>query len=311
MNNTLNFYLSFMVFMLRLASTTSFEFNEYYPDERDALIQLSESLNSTLNFHLNWTGPPCYNDQSNWAGIACSNWHVVHIVLDGIQLTGSLPPTFLQNITFLSKLSMRDNSLFGPFPNLTNLVNLQFIFLSNNRFSGSIPLELTHLPRLSKLELQENTFTGQIPPFNQPSLNIFNVSDNLLQGPIPETQILQRFSQSSYDHNSELCGKPLEKPCPVIPAAPLNPLTPHPSFLNPSKSKNNKTLGAWKVSLIAVAVSFLLSSAMLVLLCYYRRKNGKIKAGECSGTYLVLYMSIGLGSKHVPRFSVEIRLQHP
>lgn len=294
MNIALNLSIWFMIFVFQLPSSISSGVDEYHPGERDGLIQLRESLNSTSNLHSNWTGPPCYKNYSNWAGIACWNWHVVHIVLDGIQLTGSLPPTFLQNITFLSKLSLRNNSLFGPLPNLTNLLYLQFIFLSHNRFSGSIPLDLIHLPRLTKLELQENTLTGYIPPFNQPTLTVFNVSYNFLQGRIPETPILQSFPKTSYYHNSDLCGKPLENPCPDIPSAPpLTPPPPYPSPLNPSKNKNKKAIKVRNIVLIAIAAAVVPFMIMLVFLCYHKRASGKRKGeGEYPGTFLFLYLSI-------------------
>ncbi|GFZ00957.1 hypothetical protein Acr_14g0005920 [Actinidia rufa] len=112
------------------------EISDYYPGERAALLQLRETLNSTANLHAIWTGPPCHRNKSRWAGIACWNGHITHLVLDSIQLTGSLPqPTFLQNITFLSKLSSRNNSIHGPLPDLTNLAYLELVLLSQNRFS--------------------------------------------------------------------------------------------------------------------------------------------------------------------------------
>ncbi|KAJ6935826.1 hypothetical protein NC652_010761 [Populus alba x Populus x berolinensis] len=119
-------------------------------------------------------------------------------------------------------LLFRNNSIYGPLPNLSNLVHLESVFFSYNRLTGSIPSEYIELPNLKQLELQQNYLDGEIPPFNQPTLTLFNVSYNHLQGTIPDTDVLRRFSESSYDHNSNLCGIPLE-PCPVLPPAPLVP----------------------------------------------------------------------------------------
>ncbi|CAK9164346.1 unnamed protein product [Ilex paraguariensis] len=227
------------VFMIQIRLITivkSIEINEYFPDERDALMQIRDIVNSSSNLHANWTGPPCHKSKSQWAGIVCSNWHVTHLVLENIQLTGSLPPTFLQNLTFLSKLSFRNNSIHGPLPSLKNLMNLEFVFLSHNQFSGSIPLNYIELPKLAKLELQNNSLGGSIPPFDQQTLKVFNVSYNQLDGEIPDTRVLQRFSKSSYDHNSNLCGRPVEITCPVL------PLTPPPVPYPPSKKKNKVVL---------------------------------------------------------------------
>lgn len=261
-------------------------YGEYYGEERDALIQIRESLVSPLDLHSVWTGRPCWNNYSNWVGIGCLNSHVVHIVLEGVQLTGSLPPMVLQNITFLSRLSLRNNSLFGHLPDLTNLNELRFVFLSNNRFTGSIPLEFINFPNLSQLELQENLLTGTIPPFNQPTLTAFNVSNNSLQGEIPETPVLLQLPESSYDHNLELCGKPLRKPCPVAPAsAPPSPAMP-PSI--PMKTKE-KRLKIWSIALIAVAVFLVVFTVMLEFLCRYRKMKGKgAREKAQSGTFIFL-----------------------
>ncbi|KAA8533383.1 hypothetical protein F0562_033084 [Nyssa sinensis] len=255
---------------------------EYYPDERDALMQLRDIVNSTSNLHANWTGPPCYYNQSRWAGIACSNWHVTRLVLQGIHLTGSLPPAFLHNLTFLTKLSFTNNSLHGPLPNLTNLLHLEFLFLSDNHFSGSIPLDYIQLPKLSKLELQHNSLHGPIPPFDQQTLTLFNVSYNHLGGLIPETRVLQRFPQSSYDHNPDLCGTPLGIPCSVSPPPPAG-IAPSPSPIPPpfpSKDDKKRNLELWSIVLIVAAAILVPLSVMLVFVCYYRRVRGKEAKGD-------------------------------
>uniref|UniRef100_A0A7N0T5Y4 Uncharacterized protein n=1 Tax=Kalanchoe fedtschenkoi TaxID=63787 RepID=A0A7N0T5Y4_KALFE len=46
---------------------------------------------------------------------------------------------------------------------------------------------------------------GSIPPFNQDSLAVFNVSSNNLDGQIPGTSALRRFSKSSFDKITQAC----------------------------------------------------------------------------------------------------------
>ncbi|KAI3743431.1 hypothetical protein L1987_61140 [Smallanthus sonchifolius] len=180
---------------------------EFYHEERDALIPFRDSMKSSYNLHTNWIGPPCRNNMSRWTGITCSNSHV----------TRTLPVGFLQNVTFLSKLSFYNNAITGDLPLLTNLRHLKYIFLSGNQFSGPVPSDYVYLANLTALELQENEITGTIPPFDQESLTSLNLSYNQLSGPIPETKILERFESSSFDHNPGLCGRPLETPCVVSP----------------------------------------------------------------------------------------------
>ncbi|KAF6150701.1 hypothetical protein GIB67_020784 [Kingdonia uniflora] len=250
--------------------------DEFYPNERDALIQLRESVKSSLNLHLIWTGPPCQDNKSRWVGIACSNGHVIHIVLDGYQLTGSLPPTFLQNITYLSKLSLGNNSILGSLPNLGGLVYLKLIFLSDNKFSGSIPLEYVNLPKLKRLELQENYLMGNIPPFDQPSLTTFNISSNFLEGPIPQTPVLQKFPENSYSHNLELCGKPLGRLCPNVSSPPVGAPPPSPNL----PEKKEKALKVWTIVLIGLATALVPFMVMFLFLCHHRRVYGKENDGD-------------------------------
>ncbi|KAK8587532.1 hypothetical protein V6N13_086515 [Hibiscus sabdariffa] len=238
---------------------------KYYPSEQEALLQLRDAIGSP-NLYSNWTGPPCMNNQSRWGGIACSEGHVVRLVLDGVQLAGSLPPLLLKNLTLLTKLSMRSNSIFGPLPDLSDLVHLEYVFLSHNLFTGSIPFHYVRLPNLMKIELQENYLQGEIPPFDQQSLVTFNVSYNSLQGPIPQTDVLQGFPESCYEHNSDLCGSPLKKQCPVPPAPSPSPPPTH----GGKRSFRARNLAF--IIAVSVVVPFLV---MLVFLWYYRKVHRK------------------------------------
>lgn len=257
----------------------SVQIADYYPAERYDLLQIRDSLNSTANLHSRWTGPPCIDNVSNWFGVSCSNGHIVSLELEEIQLAGILPPGFLQNITFLNKLSLRNNLLSGSLPNLTNLVNLETVFLSQNHFSDGIPFGYIDLPKLKKLELQENYLDGQIPPFNQTSLIDFNVSYNNLDGPIPQTRVLQSFPSSSFEHNSGLCGRPLEKLCPISPPPP-SPAIPPPSPPPPPKEDRKKSLKIWSVALIAAGSALVPFLVMLLFWCCYKKVHEKEKSNE-------------------------------
>ncbi|XP_008797241.3 probable leucine-rich repeat receptor-like protein kinase At1g68400 [Phoenix dactylifera] len=262
---------------------------ELYHNERNDLIQLRDSLSSTVNLHSNWTGPPCHNDQSRWLGIACSDSHVVGIDLEGIQLTGSLLTTAFQNMAYLTTLSLSNNALHGYLPSLKGLDNLQVVSFSRNRFSGSIPSDFVALPNLSRLELQDNLLNGSIPPFDQRTLTAFNVSYNFIEGQVPGTSALQRFPSSSFDHNLELCGTPMAKSCAVAlpgagvpPSKPEGSAPPHStSHLSQSRAKG---LGPRGVALIAVGASMVSFMAIFSVLCYYKRYYKKAEGkGDHSG----------------------------
>ncbi|KAG9129352.1 hypothetical protein Leryth_016653 [Lithospermum erythrorhizon] len=254
------------------------EASEDFPGERNGLIQLRDSITSSFfNLHSNWTGPPCHKNLSRWSGISCFNWHVVHISLENGSLTGSLPPLVLENITFLNKLSFKNNSFYGPLPNLRNLFHLQVVSLSHNDFSGAIPLEYIGLPRLEKLELQDNYLHGSIPPFNQGTLKDFNVSHNQLLGEIPETPALLKFSKDSFDYNVGLCGLPVSVPCPgSAPPPQRSTVSPAPSPVPVLRRRRKKFIfHTWVIVLISAGAVVVIISMLAIVLRCCRRKIGK------------------------------------
>lgn len=264
------FHVIFFFLSLNIVFCIEIEIKDFHPQERDALLLIRDSLNSSINLHGNWTGPPCINNLSRWFGITCSNWHVVHILMHGLNLSGYLPSNFLQNITFLRQIDFSNNALFGTLPNLKGLVFLEHVKFSLNHFTGSIPKEYVELHSLKVLELQENYLNGEIPFFDQTSLISFNVSYNHLVGKIPENFVLQRFPKSCFDNNSELCGKILDKLCPYEPPSPFS--APPPFAIPPPSHK--KRLQVWIIGLISIAAAFFLFLMIVGFLFCKRQGRG-------------------------------------
>ncbi|TKY56854.1 LRR receptor serine/threonine-protein kinase [Spatholobus suberectus] len=81
------------------------------------------------------------------------------------KFEGSIPLS-LKYCTRMQSFGVADNNLSGDIPNQTfgNLEGLINLDLSNNSFTGSIPLEFGHLKHLSILYLNENKLSGEIPP---------------------------------------------------------------------------------------------------------------------------------------------------
>ncbi|KAJ8637818.1 hypothetical protein MRB53_012085 [Persea americana] len=172
-----------------------------------------------------------------WQGVACARGKVVRVVLEGLFLGGTFAPNTLTRLDQLRVLSLKNNSLSGPIPDLSGLVNLKSLFLDHNSFSGyfpssvlslhrvrtmdlsynnltgAIPAQLSALDRLYYLRLDSNGFNGSVPPFNQSSLRIFNVSGNDLSGTVPATTLLSTFPLSAFSGNPGLCGEVVDRPC--------------------------------------------------------------------------------------------------
>ncbi|KAK4481524.1 hypothetical protein RD792_012425 [Penstemon davidsonii] len=189
-------------------------------------------LHNNLNYSLKSTHSFC-----KWEGVQCSNSRAIKLTVENKNLGGIFAPNTLTKLAQLRVLSLQNNSLTGPIPDLSGLLNLKVLFLSKNYFSasippsipslhrlktldlsynmlsGSIPDTLNRLDRLYYLRLDFNRFNGSVPSLNLSSLLIFNVSHNELTGAIPVTPTLSRFNTSSFGLNPGLCGEIIDKQC--------------------------------------------------------------------------------------------------
>ncbi|XP_050261520.1 leucine-rich repeat receptor protein kinase HPCA1-like [Quercus robur] len=119
--------------------------------------------------------------------IFSSKMVLIHVLLDGNQLTGSIPST-LGLVQALEVLRVDGNALSGPVPsNFNNLTNLSQMFLSNNKLTGPMP-NLTGMNFLSYVDISNNTFyRSNAPPWfpTLQSLTTLIMENTQLQGQIP------------------------------------------------------------------------------------------------------------------------------
>ncbi|KAF3959685.1 hypothetical protein CMV_015518 [Castanea mollissima] len=112
---------------------------------------------------------------------------LIHVLLDGNQLNGSIPST-LGLVQALEVLRIDGNALSGPVPsNFNNLTNLNQMYLSNNKLTGPLP-DLSGMNRLSYVDISNNTFDGSdAPPWfpTLQSLTTLKMENTQLQGQFP------------------------------------------------------------------------------------------------------------------------------
>lgn len=121
--------------------------------------------------------------------------------LDNNNFSGSSIPASFSNMTMLVKLSLRNCSLQGAIPDLSQIPRLGYldlswnqlkgplpsklsidittIVLSHNYLNGTIPLTFSGLPKLQKLSLANNLLTGSVPSSIWQNMT-FNTNDTLL-----------------------------------------------------------------------------------------------------------------------------------
>ncbi|KAA8536473.1 hypothetical protein F0562_028951 [Nyssa sinensis] len=197
-------------------------------EERDALSALRDGFNNSF-LNVKWANILCYlNHPPELYGIQRSNDRITGIVLENLGLTGKVEANAFVNLTMLAILSFKNNSISGEVMDFSLNQKMIQIDLSSNKFDGQISDSLLTLNFLESLQLQHNMLTGSIPEFNQSTLRQFNVSNNQLSGPIPNTadssifQLLFIFwklkeeqeknnaSQEEVDYNSNDTSKLIE-----------------------------------------------------------------------------------------------------
>ncbi|XP_047952037.1 receptor-like protein EIX2 [Salvia hispanica] len=116
-----------------------------------------------------------------------------HLSLQYSNFSGVIPPQF-GNLTNLRSLDLSFNSLTSMSLSIHGFVleSLQILNLSGNQFNGSIP-DLRPFPSLTDLDLSENNFTGPIPlSLGQLSeLKLLDLTHNSLEGLVSESHFIK------------------------------------------------------------------------------------------------------------------------
>jgi len=157
--------------------------------DRGALIKLYHALQGPgWAQDTNWLSD---KPLVEWYGVDTDgNGNVTWLDLDANDLNGVIPSA-MGNLTSLEFLNLSNNKfsrLYGNIPpELGNLTNLQELNLSNTAVWGTLPPELGNLTDLRVLDLTSTEVTGNIPPElgNLSSLQLLYIQQNALSCNIP------------------------------------------------------------------------------------------------------------------------------
>ncbi|GLJ20728.1 hypothetical protein SUGI_0377580 [Cryptomeria japonica] len=152
------------LFLLAFTPVTAHTSHKASYSDQDALLAFKKAvLVDPYKSLINWTPNVTF---CNWTGVACSSRRerVISLNLTGMALLGSISP-YLGNLSFISTLSLKNNSFEGQIPpQLGRLFRLRILRLSRNDLEGSIPAELGDCRSLQSLTLSYNNLSGSIPP---------------------------------------------------------------------------------------------------------------------------------------------------
>jgi Leucine-rich repeat (LRR) protein len=177
--------------------------------------QLPQSECEALQALYNSTNGPGWKNKTgwytndkpcSWKGVTCSEGYVIAISLISNNLIGSLPRE-LSNLTNLQTLYLHKNQLSGSLPlEWGNLANLQTLYLHSNQLSGSLPPEWSQLASLQTLGLYSNQLSGNLPPEWSTLVNLqwLYLDNNQLSGNLPPEWGNLTQLQMLYLHDNQL-----------------------------------------------------------------------------------------------------------
>ncbi|KAF2310140.1 hypothetical protein GH714_006712 [Hevea brasiliensis] len=134
-----------------------------------------------------------------------SKMKLLHVLFDDNRLTGSIPST-ITLVRTLEVIKLDRNSLSGVV-NLSGLVNLTELYLSNNKLTGPMP-DLRDMNLLTYVDMSNNSFdASQFQWFSSlQSLTTLIMENTLLQGRIPVSLFSSTQLQTIVLSNNKLNG---------------------------------------------------------------------------------------------------------
>ncbi|VAI89608.1 unnamed protein product [Triticum turgidum subsp. durum] len=124
------------------------------------------------------------------------------------KLTGTIPPE-VSNLVNLGSLDVSDNRITGLVPaSLAQCGSLQYLIMEGNLLQGTIPASMSQMKGLLVLDVSRNNLSGDIPVFlgDMQGLATLNISFNNFEGEVPKRGLFLNASAALIEGNYGLCG---------------------------------------------------------------------------------------------------------
>ncbi|CAN4101973.1 unnamed protein product [Withania somnifera] len=144
--SSLQFFTLLHLFIVTYAST----------EEENALLKWKATFKNHNNSLLaSWT--PSSNACMDWYGVICFDGKVNRLNIMNASVIGTLYAFPFSSIPFLEYLDLSRNNFSGTIPpEIGNLTNLVYLNLDYNRISGIIPPQIGSLGKLQTLSIINN-----------------------------------------------------------------------------------------------------------------------------------------------------------
>ncbi|XP_027939689.1 receptor kinase-like protein Xa21 [Vigna unguiculata] len=205
------------------------------------------------------------------------------------NLSGDIPDQIFGNLEGLINLDLSNNSFTGSIPlEFGNLKHLSVLYLHENKLSGEIPPELGACSALTELMLQGNFFPGSIPSFlgSLGSLEILDLSNNNFSSTIPvELQNLTFLHALNLSFNHLYGEVPIGGVFNNVTAISLIgnkdlcggiPQLKLPACSRTLSKKHNWSFRNKLILIIVIGVGGVLMSSIISITIYYFRKKPKL-----------------------------------
>ncbi|XP_062005621.1 receptor-like protein 7 [Rosa rugosa] len=165
MKTWLHFFLLLVTLWVSIIIIIPLVHSKCIPDQQQSLLDFKSNLlfNSSLSSKLiTWNSS---TDCCSWVGVTCStNGRVLGIDLSSESISGGIDnSSSLFHLQNLQSLNLAYNELGNGSQSIPSavgqLMNLRYLNLSANAYSGQIPIEISRLRRLAVLDISYNSFT--------------------------------------------------------------------------------------------------------------------------------------------------------